>query len=81
MAVTLPISWNWHTSLGVDEAVAAADRSAFLGESDGSLVVTVDHLNATSTCDYGLRAGLACESVRTLMFARAKITPEQRLAP
>jgi len=42
--------------------------------------VTVDHLNATSTCDCGLSAGLACESVRTLMFARVKITPEQRLA-
>ncbi|WP_409738337.1 hypothetical protein [Tabrizicola flagellatus] len=41
----------------------------------------VGYINTTSTCDCGLRAGYACEPVRTLMFARAKITPEQRLAP
>ena len=38
------------------------------------------YINTTSTCDCGLRAGLACESVRMLMFAETKITPEQRLA-
>ena len=38
------------------------------------------YINTTSTRDCGFHAGLACESVRTLMFARAKITPEQRLA-
>lgn len=43
--------------------------------------VRVAYINTTSTCDCGLRAGLACEPVRTLMFARAKITTEQRLAP
>ena len=43
--------------------------------------VRVAYINTTSTCDCGLRAGLACESVRTLMFARTKITTEQRLAP
>lgn len=42
--------------------------------------VTVDDINATSTCDCWHRAGLACESVRMLMFARTKATPEQRLA-
>lgn len=40
----------------------------------------VGYINTTSTCDCGLRAGLACESVRTLMFARTKTTAEQRLA-
>lgn len=38
------------------------------------------YINTTSTCDCGLRAGLACESVRMLMFARTKITLEQWLA-
>jgi len=42
--------------------------------------VTVDHLNANSTCDCWHRAGLECESVRMLMFARTKTTPEQRFA-
>ncbi|MBK5946025.1 hypothetical protein CCR83_06080 [Rhodobacter veldkampii DSM 11550] len=42
--------------------------------------VTVDDINATSTCDCWHRAGLACESVRMLMFARTKTTPDQRLA-
>lgn len=37
------------------------------------------NINATSTCDCWTRADLACESVRTLKFARTKITPEQRL--
>ena len=39
----------------------------------------VGYINTTSTCDCGLRAGLACETARTLMFARKKITQEQRL--
>jgi len=39
----------------------------------------VGYINTTSTCDCRLRAGLACESVRMLMFARTKVTPEQRL--
>ena len=42
--------------------------------------VRVAYINTTSTCDCGLRAGLACESVRTLVFARVKITPVQRFA-
>ena len=37
------------------------------------------YINTTSTSDCGLRAGLACETARTLMFARKKITQEQRL--
>ena len=36
--------------------------------------VRVAYINTTSTCDCGLRAGLACEPVRTLVFAREKIT-------
>ena len=40
----------------------------------------VGYINTTSTYDCGLRAGLARESVRMLMFARTKITPDQRLA-
>lgn len=42
--------------------------------------VRVAYINTTSTCDCGLRAGLACEPMRVLLFARVKITPEQRLA-
>lgn len=36
------------------------------------------YINATSTCDCGLRAEFACESELLLSYARAKVAPKQR---
>lgn len=43
---------------------------------DGTMVfrqTAAANINITSTCDCGLPAGLACEYVRTLVFAGTKI--------